>query len=74
VWVVLESQWEEKFDALKEYKKSHGHCNVPSTWPKNKPLAIWVGHQRQCYRNNKLSKARIKRLEDIGFVWKLSKR
>ena len=26
VWDVIEHQWEEKFRALKEYKKHFGHC------------------------------------------------
>ena len=68
------SSWEEMFDALRGYKKVHGDCNVPSTWPENKPLGWWVINQRRNFRNGKLSDHRIKRLEDMGFVWNILKR
>ena len=73
VWNVLESQWEEKFNALKEYKENHGHCNVSQYWRENKQLGSWVNEQRNNYRKGKLSKDRIKRLEEIGFVWVIHK-
>ncbi len=69
VWKRLESQWEEMFDALREYKKEHGDCKVPTGWAKNKRLAGWVRTQRKTYLDNKLDKDRIKCLDDIGFVW-----
>jgi hypothetical protein len=71
VWERFESKWEEQFAALKEYKKNHGDCNVPNSWSENKQLADWVRGQRTSYREGKLSEDRIKRLEDMGFVWKL---
>ncbi|MFQ5714547.1 MAG: Helicase associated domain protein [Candidatus Scalinduaceae bacterium] len=74
IWDQLEAQWEEMFAALKEYKRNHGHCNVPARWPEDKKLATWVNRQRNNHRDNKLSKDRIKRLEDIGFVWNIHKR
>ena len=57
------------FEALKEYKKKHGDCDVPHTWSENKQLYSWVATQRTNYRNEKLSEDRIKRLEEIGFEW-----
>jgi hypothetical protein len=69
VWNTLESQWEELFEALKKYKKVHGHCNVPSGWAENKPLATWVNNQRSAYRKKAISGDRVKRLEDMGFPW-----
>jgi hypothetical protein len=68
-WDPFELSWEDNFDALKEYKKNHGHCNVPKNWSENKQLAKWMSHQRGYYRNKKLSDDRVKRLEDIGFEW-----
>jgi hypothetical protein len=62
------------FDALKEYKKNHGNCNVPQRWEENKQLANWVGTQRKSHLNNKLDNDHIKRLEDIGFEWNIHKR
>ena len=70
VWDPYESTWEEMFDALNEYEKLHGHCNVPTSYVLNgRTLGIWVSTQRSNYQNGKLSEYRIKRLEDIGFVW-----
>ena len=57
------------FDALEEYKNMHGDCNVPARWLEDKQLATWVCNQRTYYRNRKLSKDHIKRLEDLGFIW-----
>ena len=74
MWNPHEANWEEMFDALIEYKKDHGDCNVPSTWKENKQLARWTTKQRQKYRDGKLSDDRIKRLEDIGFEWNIHKR
>ena len=69
IWDQLESQWEEMFAALKEYKDKHRHCSVPSKWPENKQLATWVNVQRRTYKEGNLSKDHIKRLEDEGFIW-----
>jgi superfamily II DNA or RNA helicase len=68
-WYLIDSKWEEMFTMLKEYKDRHGDCNVPYDWSENKQLAKWVGRQRGFYRKEKLDKDRIKRLEEIGFVW-----
>jgi len=69
-YIPSRSSWEEMFDVLKEYKKDHGHCNVPCDWVENNlKLGVWVSNQRSKYRNNTLSKDRIKRLKDIDLVW-----
>jgi len=73
VWNALEFKWEEMFEALIEYKKSHGDCNVPLEWAENKKLCGWVGTQRNSYLSNIISNDRIKRLEDIGFEWNIKR-
>jgi hypothetical protein len=70
LWGQFERIWEEMFNALREYKKNHGDCNVPQNWEEYKlKLGQWVRHQRLSYRIRKLSDGQIKCLEDIGFVW-----
>jgi hypothetical protein len=61
------------------FKAEFGHCNVPKTKSNNNKyvsLGQWCGNVRTSYksikeggkqRNNKLSKADIKRLEKAGF-------
>lgn len=54
---------------LIEFKKERGHCNVPAKWAGNRSLGAWVSIQRSQYKKGKLSSERIKKLENIGFVW-----
>ena len=42
---------------------------MPQRWAENKPLGSWAGWQRKNYQKEILSTDRIKRLEDVGFVW-----
>ena len=69
VWNPLEANWEEMFEALVEYKKRTGDCNVPAKWAETPKLGIWVNTQRQ--RKDRLTPDRIKQLNDLGFVWDL---
>ena len=61
--------WDERFEQLKGYKKDHGDCNVPRNYMANPQLANWVNTNRTKYKNRKLSKERIERLQGIGFNW-----
>lgn len=47
-WAIRVSRtpWEQRLKELKIFKAEYGHCNVPSTFPKNQPLAYWVFKQR----------------------------
>lgn len=65
----IDAAWEEMFSLLSRYKTRHGDCNVPQRWTENQRLANWVCNQRQFKRKGSLSKARIARLEQHGFVW-----
>jgi hypothetical protein len=78
--------FDERFKELKAFKAKFGHCNVPTTQSntnKYSSLGMWCSHVRTSYkaikqggtapRNNKLSKADMKRLENAGFEWNLCK-
>lgn len=75
--VAHQEGWGEKLRALLEFKKTFGHCCVPSTVNNDQcsSLARWVKRQRHQYKlkiNGKASymtNERIKLLEDCGFVW-----
>ena len=77
VWDSHRATWEEKFDQLRLYKEFYGDCNVPTSYPENPQLSIWVKCQRRQYRlfvKNKgkdanITPERILKLNSIGFVW-----
>ena len=50
VWNAHDAMWEEKFEELVKYSNAHGHCNVPSIYPPNRPLSVWVRCQRRNYK------------------------
>jgi hypothetical protein len=71
-------QWKDRLSELADYRKIHGHCNVPDTHSENLKLGIWVRTQRQQYRLHHvegktppMSNFRIQELEGIGFKWKV---
>jgi hypothetical protein len=67
IWTPLQAEWEQMFDALKEYKQKYSNCNVPFRLKDNLPLSYWVQKQRnQKYR---LSDDKIERLDRLGFQW-----
>ena len=66
----LESQWEQRYNELLDFKKEHGHCNVPKTYAKNRKLGAWVANLKR--RVGEQSESRIKKLNAIGFVWDLN--
>jgi len=47
---TLGESWNQRLQELKDFKAIHGHCMVPSRYPPNPELGIWVGTQRTHYR------------------------
>ncbi len=68
-WAVLDRQWEQRFEELREFHRQSGHCNVPKEWPPSPQLGGWVSKQRARYRHGAMEPERIRRLEAIGFEW-----
>jgi arsenate reductase-like glutaredoxin family protein len=74
-WNVCITAWEERLSELADYRKIHGHCNVPDTHSENLKLANWVSKQRQQYRmhvegkRSQMTLSRIQELESLGFKW-----
>jgi len=67
----LDTAWDKRFAELVRFKEQYGHSNVPQQYTENKKLGKWVDNQRHFYKQGRLSKDRIGRLEDIGFKWRL---
>ncbi|EEC44448.1 predicted protein, partial [Phaeodactylum tricornutum CCAP 1055/1] len=42
----LGESWTQRLQDLREFRAIHGHCLVPSRYPPNPELGIWVGTQR----------------------------
>lgn len=64
-----DERWEIRFNELKEYKREHGDTLVPQRYAKFPQLGIWVVTQRAQYKRNQISDERIRRLNEVGFVW-----
>ena len=71
-WDPVTNRWEEMFHQLVEFKKEHGHTNVPERSGKYHQLSNWVRNQRAAKRYKRpIMLERAKRLDEIGFVWML---
>lgn len=63
--------WSGYFEKVKAYFDKNGDISgIGNNEEKDKQkLDIWIKKQRQYYKDGKLSKERIKRLESVGIVW-----
>jgi len=75
VWDSHKAAWIERFEALKLFKKEHGHCTVPSNYS-DRPLASWVKCQRRQYKlyttkgqRSTMTDERFMQLKAVGFEW-----
>ena len=84
IWLVgrkkrrNEGSWRDRLQELKEFKKDNGHCDVPTEYDLNQPLANWVSWQRQQYKlyreegsKSALTSERVDALEEVGFRWEV---
>ena len=64
-WNQLDSKWMKEYRALKFFLDTCGR------WPKREdgPLATWCYTQRERRKDGRLSKERIRALDEISFVW-----
>jgi hypothetical protein len=76
VWDSHAAGWEEKWEELRDFKETHGHCNVPKTFRPNQQLAVWVKSQRRQFKvfwqegkttTANITKERIEKLLHLGF-------
>ncbi|OEU07444.1 hypothetical protein FRACYDRAFT_197745 [Fragilariopsis cylindrus CCMP1102] len=64
-------RWDEKFRRLVAYRKENKSTNVPGMYEADPKLARWVKYQRTSATNKNISEERLRRLNSIGFVWKM---
>jgi hypothetical protein len=65
--------WDERFRELRNFRQRFGHCQVPAVWAENMPLGAWVRHQRVLHHHGKLSAHQRRRLEELGFCWRVAR-
>ncbi|KAL3788864.1 hypothetical protein ACHAW5_009221 [Stephanodiscus triporus] len=78
VWNLYDHYWNIRYEELKEYVAEHGNSLVPTNYAKNQSLGLWVLKQRRNFKVGQLegnlseailSKERIEKLDEIGFIW-----
>jgi len=76
VWDPFAENFENYFAALVKYKEEFGHLRVAAPHKTHDGLALgaWVGSLRQNYKQGKLDAERIRRLDEIGFLWEPSEK
>jgi uncharacterized protein YbgA (DUF1722 family) len=62
--------WQKQYEQLVEFKRTNGHCMVPSKYEQDMSLGQWVSTQRKNHVNVKLRLNRKIILDEIGFAWK----
>lgn len=62
-------QWEQAFEALKEFRTREGHCRVPAKFRTKNGLQLgsWVSNKR--LKKDELTDEQIQCLNSIGFSW-----
>jgi hypothetical protein len=74
-WDSHGAAWGDRLSDLADYRRIHGHFNVPRNNIENTKLANWVTHQRREYRlhvkemSPRMTKFRIQKFESLGFEW-----
>ena len=68
-WHPIKDLWNENYQALLEFKRLYGHCNVTRNYKGNPTLATWVNTQRTRKRRGVLKPDEIEKLEELGFWW-----
>ena len=56
---------------IMSFHSQHGHCDYPTKSKDNAALGRWVTTQRSAKKNGDINKDNERRLNDIGFMWKV---
>ncbi len=73
VWDVIAYMHRVRIEELKEYKRKHGHVNVPVKSGVDNQLGQWVSTCRRNRKKDMLPQWVIKELNTLGFVWDMKR-
>jgi hypothetical protein len=70
---IIGRQWDFWYGLTLRYRDEFGNPNAPITYKTSGgfSLGAWQSTQRGNYKKGKLSLEKIKRLEEIGFIWEI---
>ena len=65
-------RWEARLQQLKEFRKEHGHCDIPKKHPGG--LGAWVHNQRYGGKEGgrRCTAEQAQKLEELGFKWNMA--
>ena len=66
---TIPPRWERCFQRLLAFRRRFGHSHVPAEWKENLNMGRWVVKTRRLRKAGHLSPDKIRRLDQIGFVW-----
>lgn len=69
VWNIPEMLWNQRYQELKVYQETYGHCRPPVKEKATQTLANWVIRQRR--NQAKLDASQRAKLDILGFEWKV---
>ncbi|MBF0132031.1 MAG: Helicase associated domain protein [Magnetococcales bacterium] len=69
IWTDKQEQWEALFGRFLQFKRRHGHGDVPDRFSADPELCGWAQDQRREYRRGVMDEERRSRLTMAGFVW-----
>jgi hypothetical protein len=68
IWDALDEKWERGFKSIKSFKLREGHFRIPKGFLEDGVnINNWMHVQKR--QRNVLSEDKIRRLDEIGFVW-----
>lgn len=70
-WTGLSDKWMAKFNALVDFKNTHGHTLVTGRCKIYPELALFVRNQRRHKLCGDISESKIALLDSIDFVWEV---
>ena len=68
---VIKRSWEQNYEQAERFFKENGHLDLRADYvtADGVRLGKWLGGQRERYKQGKLTKEQIERLERIGMQW-----